>query len=276
MRQAILAGALGLAAIATPAQAQSPKWAPEAGTLPYRYVAVQKMPDRSEQGFRMDYDLVSDGKGGLIAVVLRAEHGKPDAWVEAEVDEACRTSLHARPGELARITLAPVAPAVAASMGEAFMAACAPQDIFSPMTDILNVAQVQLAPHFGLARLARAGDTRRFPAFAVKIERFDTAASIAAPGGSTTLSALAPDRATIDWVPDPMTVDILMRGAMSGADVSLKGTQNFAFRILIDPRTGALLGATAPAGKLDLTMTLPGGFSQPLPVVREVVIAPRR
>lgn len=275
MRQVMVTGALGLAALATPAQAQAPKWTPVAGTLPYRYVAIQKMPDQSEQGFRMDYDLVSDGKGGLIAVVRRAEHGKPDNWVEAEVDDDCRSKLHAGPGELARITLAPVAPAVAASMGEAFMATCAPQDIFSPMTDILNVAQVQFAPQFGLSHLAKAGDTRRFPAFAVKIDRFDIAAALASPGGVTTLSALAPDRATIDWVSDTMTVDILMRGAMSGADITLKGTENFAFRILIDPRNGALLGATTPTDKLDLTMTLPGGFSQPMPIVREVTVAPR-
>ena len=274
MRYAI-AGAFWLAAIAAPAQAQSPKWTPEAGTRPYRYVAVQHLPDKSDQGFRMDFTLESDGKGGLVAVVLRAEHGKPDAWEAAEVDDACRTALHARPGELARITLAPVAPAVAASLDENFMAKCAPQDIFSPMTDILNVAQVQFAPHFGLAQLAKAGDTRRFPAFAVKIDRFDIAATLASPGGSTTLRALTPDRATIDWVSDPMRVDILMRGAMSGADVKLAGTENFAFRIEIDPRTGALLGATTPTDKLDLTMTLPGGFSQPMPIVREVAITPR-
>ncbi|MES2442820.1 MAG: hypothetical protein V4574_08310, partial [Pseudomonadota bacterium] len=67
----IVIAALGLCLLALPAQAQGARWFPEAGSYPYRYQAIQHVPGRDDEGYRLDYDLVADAHGGLVAVVVR-------------------------------------------------------------------------------------------------------------------------------------------------------------------------------------------------------------
>jgi hypothetical protein len=269
--------ALSLLAIATPAQAQTAiRWAPEAGTRPYRYETVTQVPNAPGNAYRLDYDLVSDGKGGLIAVVIGAWHrDSAPEWSDAEIDDACRAKLHAQGKELARITLSPLAPGVADALGASFMDECAPADIFFPITDLLKVVMVQVSPGFGAHTLAKPGDSSRFPGYASKFERLDTAVDIQSTGGTLTLTALVPGRATIDMTSDPVKLTLIHRRAYSGADVTLTGTERLTFRIEIDPATGWLLKAGSTEDAMDVTMSLPGGYSQPLPVTRQISIAPR-
>jgi hypothetical protein len=272
----LIAAALWLVAITAPASAQTIRWAPEAGTHSYRYETTTTVPNAPGNGYRLDYDLVSDGKGGLVAVVTGAWHreGAPE-WSDAEIDDDCRTALHAQGKELARVTLSPIALATVANLGPGFMAECAPADIFFPMTDILRLALVQVAPEFGLARLTKPGQSGRYPGYATKLERLDTAIDITSTGGTITFTALVPGRATIEMISDPMKLTLIHRRAYSGADVTLTGTEISGFRIEIDPASGVLLGAASTGDKLDVTMSLPGGYSQPLPVTRETQIALR-
>lgn len=277
MARMISAAALWFVAIAAPAQAQAaPRWIPEAGTHSYRYETATHVPGAPGNGYRLDYDLVSDGKGGLVAVVRGAWHkeGAPE-WSDVEIDQACRTKLHAQGDELARITLTPIAPEAATNLGPAFMDECAPADIFFPITDVLNIALVQVAPQFSIAKLAKPGDSARFAGYAVSLDRLDTVAKLESTGGTTSFVSLVPGRATIDWASDPLKINLVHRRAYNGADVTLTGTELFVFRLEIDPANGVLLGATAVTDKLDVTLSLPGGFSQPLPITREVSIKPR-
>jgi len=276
MARMIGAALLWLLALAAPASAQTVRWVPEAGTHGYRYESVTTVPGAPGNAYRLDYDLVSDGKGGLVAVVLGAWHrgGGPE-WSDAEIDDACRKALHAEGKELARITLAPIAPGTVANLGPEFIAECTPADIFFPITDILRVALVQVAPEFGLAKLTAPGQSGRYPGYATKTERLDTAIDIVSTGGTITFTTLVPGRATLDMVSDPMKLTLIHRRAYSGADVTLTGTETSGFRIEIDPATGVLLGAVSDGDKLDVTMSLPGGYSQPLPVSRETRITPR-
>lgn len=268
--------AVSLMAMATPAAAQSLRWAPQAGTHSYRYESITTVPNAPGNGYRVDYDLVSDGKGGLVAVVTGAWHkqGAPE-WSDAEIDDACRARLHGQGAELARITLSPVSPATIASLGPDFIDDCAPADIFFPMTDILRVALVQVAPEMGLSKLTKPGQNTRYPGYATKTERLDTAMEISSTGGTIRFVTLAPGRATIDMVSDPMKITLIHRRAYSGADVTLTGTEISGIRIEIDPATGTMLSATSQGDKLDVTMSLPGGYSQPLPVTRETTIVRR-
>ena len=63
--------ALALLATALPAQAQ--RWTPDAGTRPYRLEIVEHIAGRADGGYRIDYDLVTDGKGGAVVVVRSAD-----------------------------------------------------------------------------------------------------------------------------------------------------------------------------------------------------------
>lgn len=276
MARIIGLGALWLLALAAPASAQSVRWVPEAGTHGYRYETTTTVPGAPGNGYRLDYDLVSDGKGGIVAVVIGAWHraGAPE-WSDAEIDDACRTALHGQGKEFARVTLSPISPATVGNLGPEFMAECAPADIFFPMTDILRVALVQVAPEFGMAKLTKPGQSGRYPGYVTQTERLDTAIDIKSTGGTITFAALVPGRATIDMISDPTPLTLIHRRAYSGADVTLTGTETSGFRIEIDPATGVMLGATSTGDKLDVTMSLPGGYSQPLPVTRETKITPR-
>lgn len=269
------AAALWLVALVMPAEAKAPRWIPEAGSQGYRYEMATHIPNLPGTAYRLDYDLVSDGKGGLVAVVKAAAHLEDGEWRDAEIDADCRAALHAKESELARITLSPVPPEATAALGPAFMADCAPADIFFPIMDILNVALIQVGPQFRLAELAKPGDSRRFPGYATSLDRLGVAISLEATGGTVTFTALAPGQATVDWASDPLKLTMVHRKAYDGTDITLIGSETFVFRLEIDPGTGVLLSAVTLRDDLDMTMTLAGGFSQPLPMRRDVKITPR-
>ena len=88
--------------------------------------------------------------------------------------------------------------------------------------------------------------------------------------------ALGPDRATLDWVPKPMTVTVITHGGMDGKDLTLNGTEIFGYRIDIDPRTGTLIGAAMTNDNLHLRLGLPDGRIVPINITREITIAPRK
>jgi len=266
--------ACALLGFAASAQAQTaPRWVPEAGTRGYHYESISQIPDAPGNGYRLDYDLVSDGKGGLVAVVKAAQHRQGSEWYDVDIEDECRTTLGAQGKELARVTLSPIT-AEAAKLGTAFMAECAPADIFFPMTDILRVTLYQVDPRSGLMKLAKPGDSTRFAGHSIDLDRLKTSIKLESPGGTVTFASLAPGRATVDWVSDPTAITMVHRGAYMGADVTLTGVETLVYRLEIDPAKGVLLGAATTSDRFDATMSLPGDYSRPLPVTQEVKITP--
>lgn len=262
-----LCAALSLCLLALPAQAQ--RWFPEAGTQAYRYEIVRRLPDRAER-HRLDFDLVSDGKFGLVAVVRSLRKGEGDGWQDEPIDESCRAALHAGPGELARVTLLPAQ----AGLDASFLAPCAPQELFLALTDILNAALIQ-SPHFGIALLSTPGDSRRFAAFTSHFDRGGLAADASSAGGTIRFVEAAGSRATVEWAPDPMTLKMRLTPEGAPREISLEGTERFVFRLVIDRASGVLLGMTAPQDRLDLIVDMKDIPPQPLVITREVSIVPR-
>jgi hypothetical protein len=265
--------ACALLGFAASAQAQTIRWVPEAGTHGYHYEAITQVPDAPGNGYRLDYDLVSDGKGGLVAVVKAAQHRQGSDWYDVDIEDECRTALGAQGKELARVTLSPITPE-AAKLGTAFLPDCAPRDIFFPVTDILRVSLYQVAPQFALAKLTKPGDSARFAGHSLDIDRLKTSIKLESPGGTVTFAVLLPGRATVEWASDPTAITMVHRGAYMGADVTLTGNETSVYRLDIDPATGVLLGAATTSDKFDATMSLPGDYSRPLPVTQEVKITP--
>lgn len=258
---------MAIALIAFPAQAQ--RWSPGPGTQGYHYQSVQHVPGQPDRGLRLDYDLVADAQGGLTAVVLRAQTGAGTAWTDVAVDPACRTELHAGAGELARVTLYP-----ASGNLQTFMPACAPKDLFFPLTDLRTLALIQ-SPWFGVTSLAAPGDKHRFAAFAEKFDRGDTAAETNTPGGELRFVSLQGNRATLDWAPDPMTLRVTMRGAAGGSDLGFQGTSALVLRVEIDRATGKLIGATATTDRLNLIVDVKDAPPQPITITSEISISQR-
>lgn len=276
MVRLIAAAMLGTMTLAASAHAQAPRWVPEAGTYPYRYEAVTTVTGAPGNSFRLDYDLVSDGKGGLVAIVKGAWHRETaPEWSDVEVEDACRKEMGAQGTELARVKLAPLPPEAMMNLSTGFMPDCAPQGIFFPMTDVLTVSMIQLSPIYGLATLTKPGDSHPFPGFKVALDRDDTVLDMETTGGKIHLDSFAPGRATISHRPNANKLTLIHRRAYSGADVTLTGTESGSMRIEINPATGVLLGTASVENKLDMTMSLPGGYTQPLAITRDTKIVPR-
>lgn len=275
MARLIAAAMLWLTALAAPAYAQAPRWLPEAGTAPYRYETVTEVPGAPGQRLRIDYDLVTDGKGGAVAVVKAASSAQGTAdWAEIEVEEDCRTAMGGEGSELARVTLWPLTPAAMSKLGPDFLADCAPTELFFPLTDVLNLTLLQNAPDYGMAALARPGDTSATPAHKAAYERLETALDFDAPGGTLKVESLEPARATVIFE-SSAKVRLIHRRAYQGADVTLTGTEHSALRLTIDPRTGRLLGAESVRRELDVIMSLPGDYTQPMKITRTIKVGPR-
>lgn len=259
---------VALALIAFPAQAQ--RWSPVPGTQAYRYQSAQHVPGQPDRGLRLDYDLVADAQGGLIAVVLRAQTGWGAEWTDIPVDPACRAALHAGTGELARVTLYPASRDL-----QSFVPPCAPKDLFFPLTDLRTLALIQ-SPWFGITSLAAPGDKHRFAPFAETFDRGDTAAETSTPGGDLRFVSAEGSRATLDWAPDPMSLRVTMRGAAGGGDLHFQGTSALVLRVEIDRATGTLIGATATTDRLNLIVDIKDAPPQPIIITSEIAISQRK
>lgn len=262
-RFAVLA-ALALSACATIPALSSPR----AGIAHYHYQVTERVPGQSDKSYRMDYDIETSADHGVVAVVRHASELTNGAWQDVQLTSECANALHARSGELARVRLSPLAPAAAQTMNAEFMALCAPPALFYPMTDILNVALVQAAPQFKLSTLRAPGDRARFPAYATQFERLGVAISVAAPGGEVFLETATPDTATVLWTSDPMQLRIIHRATNAEPEITLEGIENYAFRVQIDARTGAVQRAVTTSDALDLAVVLPGAPPNTAPHIR--------
>lgn len=233
------------------------KTEPGPGTRHYRYTSVERNPGQPDGRYRVDFDLVTDSKGGITAVILKAEQGRGETWSTPQVTADCKAALHGDSHALARITLAPLSPEAADALGEPFMAMCAPAPYFFPMTDILNVVLIQSSPVFRINDLAEVGKGVHFDGFKTKLDRLGSAIAAASPGGTITLAGLDQQVATVDWTPDPMQIAITVHANGNMQEMAMTGTERYAFRSEIDRRTGALRRAMTTSDNLDLVVAMP-------------------
>ncbi|THD82515.1 MAG: hypothetical protein E7812_01315 [Phenylobacterium sp.] len=263
--------ALALAAHAADA-ASPPVLRPQAGERLYRYEVREVRPGATE-GYSMDYRLRTEPGGGVVAVILRAETVAGETRTPVRLDPACATALHAEPGELAEVRLHPLTPELA-KLGEAFLALCAPPALFFPLTDILNVTLIQASDVFHIDRLGPKTRTAAFAGFSTHLRRPGIEMTESSDGGQISLADPVAGRVLVDWAPTLSRLELIQGdSATPGGPVALNGTERFAFRLEIDPRSGVLEHAYALHDDLDLQMTPPGA-AQPLrlQVRREVDI----
>jgi len=247
----ILVGAVSMAAgllLATPSLAQQP-------VAGFHYEASERVGAEVRTAYRFDFQLLKTPDGGLTAVVIQAaksDHGGP--FVPAAVSAECRLAMHAPPGALAAVRLWP-APVGPDPLGPAFLDACAPAEVFYPLTDIMNVAIIPLAPKFGARGLRTPGETRPWPGLTAQFERFGRRFEEHVPGGTLTLVASSPGETTVDWRPEPADLTIEDHGP---PPVRLHGVERWAFRVSFDPGDGMLRSAQATEDSIDVVVSMPG------------------
>jgi hypothetical protein len=181
--------------------------------------------------------------------------------------------MQAPAGTLAKVRLWPP-PAGDDPLGSAFLNTCAPGEIFFPLTDIMNVAIIPLAPQFGVRDLRRVGKTADWPGFAARFERYGRRLEERAPGGKSVLVSRTPGAEVVDWLPEPATLKVDEGGA---APRHFEGVERWAFRVTFDPGTGMLRSATATSDDIDMAVQIPGASPAAAPhvsITRRVSISP--
>jgi hypothetical protein len=252
----ILAALMAVAPTASAAPWRTP---PTAGSHLYRY-EVQETGAGPAGGYRTDFRLRADGKGGYWAEIIRSATYDGKAWTPVAVDAACAKAMNARPGELARVKLTPLS-ADAMALGDAFLDRCAPDGVFFPLTDILNVAIIVGGQALGGAALKAPGDTAPAPALNAVVQRADVQLTETAPSVEAAFVSLEDGRASVDWKPGPAALDLTRQ--IGGQPLHLKGVEHFAFRATVDARTGVLEEAHTLYDDLDLAIVAPGGAQAP-------------
>jgi hypothetical protein len=248
--------ALGLLAAGVAAVTHAGPWPTpaRADAHVFRYEA-QEAGAGSTKGYRTEFRLRTDGKGGVVADVIASQTYDGKAWTPVVADRACRGAMGARPGELASVRLFPLSPE-RAKLGDAFLPACAPAGVFFPLTDILNVALILASDTFSARKLGAAGDKVGFAGFSTTLDRLGVQMVEASDGGEVTLVSVDRDQATIDWKPATAKITLVEQAGASA--VHLSGTESFAFRVVVERSTGALVRADTLYDDLDLVVTVPG------------------
>jgi hypothetical protein len=263
----LLAAAWSLAA----ASAQAQHWTPPTGSAPYRFELTEQGVG-ADRTYVLDYDLVSDGKGPVTIVVRSARLQKSDGPTEAKPDDACRQAMGAEAGELARVT---VESATMPKPDEEFLPACAPVEIFAPLSELRNIVLAQVSPLFNLAALAKQGDSHRFPGFPIRFKRYGNEVEAQLTGGTIRLASLEATRAGIDVVTDPAAVSIVAHPEGAPFQVKLAGTAAGGLHLTIDPRSGALIEAHSVDSRVDLIADIPDSPPQSFTLVRNYRVSPR-
>jgi hypothetical protein len=244
---------------------------PAPGVRHYVYRATETVVGGPVHGYRTEFDL--ETSGGAIYAIVRKSVVLDGTWKPVEPDAACRAAMHGDGTSLARVKLSPLTPDAAKSLGQSFLAMCAPPGIFFPLTDILNVALIPTSERFRAAELKTVGQSLTYPGFEAAFDRSGIGIKETSPGGEISLVSLDPQHAVLDWKPAAADLE-LVEGA-NKPPVTLKGTEHFAFRVDVDRKTGAILRAATTYDDLDMKVM---GAPDSIPHVRisrTVTIAPR-
>jgi hypothetical protein len=265
--------ALPLAAACTLAapSADAQRWTPTAGSTPYRFELTESGVGAGRT-YTLNYDLVSDGKGPVTIVARSAGLQKSDGLIEAKPDDACRQTMGAQAGELARVT---IDSAAMPKPDEEFLPACAPVELFVPMSELRNIVLAQISPLFNLGGLAKQGDSHRFTGFTIRFKRYGNAVEAQAAGGTIRLTGLEAARADIDVVTDPAAVSIVNRPEGAPFDIKLAGTATGGLHLTIDPRSGTLIEAHSVDSRIELIADIPDLPPRSFTLLRNYRVSPR-
>jgi hypothetical protein len=266
----LVAGVGAAAALA----AQQPlfRTMPTPGVRHYVYQVLQTINGTTQKGYRSEFDLVVTD-GAVFADVHNSAELDHGAWKSVVPDQACRAEMNGTDTRLARVKLYPLEASAMRDLGSSFLATCAPGAVFFPLTDILNVVIIPLSSQFRASELRNVGESLPFPSFTAAFDRAGEAIRESSPGGETRLAALNRRRAILDWLPrsaDLTTIEHSMHPTLT-----LQGTEQWAFRVEVDRRTGVIERAATTQDEINLTIV--GAPQQVAPVrISRVVTIERR
>jgi len=235
----------------------------------YVYESTETVPGRPGHGYRTEFDL--QNSGGTVYAIVRKSMVLDGSWKAVEPDDACRAAMHGDESSLARVKLSPLSAEAARTLGDSFLATCAPPGVFFPLTDILNVVLIPTA-HFRATELRTVGQSLRYPGFAAAFDR-GVAIKETSPGGEISLTSLDHRYAVLDWKPDLAHLEIVEKA--SKPPVTLVGTEHFAFRVVVDRKTGLLERAAASFDELDMKVVDAPDSVPHVHITRTVEIRPR-
>jgi hypothetical protein len=243
---------------------------PAPGMRQYIYEAKETVAVGPDHGYRTEFDL--QNSGGAIYAVIRKSSVLDGSWKAVAPDAACRTAMHGDKNSLARVKLSPLSPEAARTLGDSFLASCAPPGIFFPLTDILNVVLIPSA-HFRATELGKVGQSLPYAGFDAAFDRAGIDLKESSSGGAISLASLDDTRAVLDWT--PALADLQLVEGANKPPVTLKGTEHFAFRVEVDRKSGAIERASATYDDLDMKVVGAPDSVPHLKITRTVKIEPR-
>jgi hypothetical protein len=256
--------------LATAAGGPAYRPSPAPGLHHYVYQATETVTGGPVHGYRTEFDL--EYSGDAVYAIVRSAAVVDGSSKPVELDAACRAALHGDGTSLARVKLSPLSPEAAKTLGDSFLATCAPPGIFFPLTDILNVILIPSA-HFHATALRTVGQSLPFPGFEAAFDRAGIAIKETASGGEVSLASVDRDRAVLDWKPAVADLEIVEEA--NKPPITLKGNEHFAFRVEVDRKTGAIARAVASYDNLDMKVVGAPDSMPNLKITRAVSIEPR-
>lgn len=238
-------------ATSTPATALT--LARPAGRREYVFTSRQTSPGGTSR-VRVTFTLVTSAAGLETAIVTAYEHASGDApLVAGEIASSCVRRLAAPSGAVAALPITPPPRRLSELIPD-----CVPEDLFGAASDILPLLMIQMQPKFRAAELRTAGDRLRFEGYETgwRLPPALLDARIVADSGVVSLDSLTASRAVISWNTSPMKVDLL-RQLAPGQRALLSGQEWFAAQLVVDPRSGTLLGGGTVVDSLALNMRMP-------------------
>jgi hypothetical protein len=224
-----------------------------AGRRDYVFTSTQQTPAGATR-VEVAFTLETLAGGAEQAIITAYRHGPANGPLAAgQIDRACAQRLTPPTGAIAILPITPPPHRLADLIAD-----CVPEDLFGATSDILPLLMIQAQPVYRAAELRAQGDRRRFNGYATtwRLPPSLRDARIVADSGVITLDSLTSSRAVIDWDTSPMRVD-LVRDLAPNQRMLLSGEEWFRARIVIDPRTGALLGGHTVVDSLALDMITP-------------------
>lgn len=257
-RALALSLAVSVAALATAAHAKPAiRYRPAPGVYAYRYAVNETVNGQPAHGYRTDFDLRVNRDGTIDAVVRAAQETDGKTWSAVKVPADCLAKMHAPKDGLAEVRLWPSQADTTKALGGSFLDDCAPAGVFFPLTDILNVVVITVADADLPNKLRKPGDVATFKGFTAAYDRAGEGLKETTHGGKTTLISIEPTRATLDWQPELADLE-LGEHTPQGQPMKMIGTEHWAFRVEINPRTGALIRSNSTYDDLDLTVHMQG------------------
>lgn len=224
-----------------------------AGRHNYVFTSTQTSPGGRSR-VQVAFTLITSADRVETAEVTAYRHASGDAPLTAgEIAPSCTPRLATSPGVIVVLPITPPPHRLADLIPD-----CVPEDLFGAASDILPLLMIQMQPAFRAAELRAVGDRLRFNGYETGWRLAPTLldAKIVADSGVVALDSLTDSRAVIGWNTSPMRVD-LVRQLSPNQRALLTGQEWFWARVVIDPRSGALLSAHTVVDSLALRMITP-------------------